>query len=609
MPRWTQEIAEALDDYRDELDDGTYDDEESLSLEGDSLRAHVPPARSFQSTTSREDPAVKTKRPSRTAPEVGVHSKATMKASNRSDPVAGKRVLHSAKIVETSTLPAQQPQPATMRMTPTAHPQESKPKRDATSSRGRLAEALQEQSCRHLTVVFAGHVDAGKSTLIAQMLIQLGSATLTELSRADQRAFQTPQEAPNLAWMLDSEQSERQHGVTVDMAIRQASPPDGTFTISFLDCPGHQDFVLAFLRGAFLADLGVLVVDARPGASDWAIEDERGQTRRHAQILRHVGVEQLVVAINKMDSCHYDESHFVALRRRLDHMLCGELGWQQIVYVPCSGRYGENTVDGTAPAQLREWYRPPEYEPLSLLGAMDRYLRSSAASRVTRLREPGIFAVLAADSTTFMGTLLTGTLYDGQAVTLWRTNGDTLDCVLDSIETLPERLAVDALPSRCFGTVRLSARGRQRAKSDAGEFASSGALMITAPEEQRVRFASRIRARLFGLASTMPVLPGQRLELFTAAVWGIIVRIRSLHSDDTGSSRKKLRRLPENAFSIAEITCVMEGSTGIGERDALLGEDIALQPFALASSSRELGCFVLRFRQNLVAIGEVIALC
>ena len=144
-----------------------------------------------------------------------------------------------------------------------------------------------------------------------------------------------------LAWILDTGEQERTHGVTTDIATHPFSTSSTSFTI--LDAPGHRDFVPNMLAGASMADIAVLVVDANQLESGM-----KGQTREHVLLAKAAGLKQIIVAINKMDTTtpeNWSETAFTSVSVEVGKFLqdAGFAG-EDIAFVPCSGLGGANVV-------------------------------------------------------------------------------------------------------------------------------------------------------------------------------------------------------------------------------------------------------------------------
>ncbi len=192
-----------------------------------------------------------------------------------------------------------------------------------------LAQNEEKELLRFST---AGSVDDGKSTLIGRLLADSKNiyedhlASLKQLARKD--------EAPNLALLLDGLKAEREQGITIDVAYRYFSTPKRKFIIA--DTPGHEQYTRNMVTGASGANLAIVLVDARNGVLT--------QTRRHAFITSLLGIQHLVVAVNKMDTVDYSEEVFAAIRHEfLDY--AAKLNVSDIRLVPVSALLGDNVVE------------------------------------------------------------------------------------------------------------------------------------------------------------------------------------------------------------------------------------------------------------------------
>ncbi|HYF08085.1 MAG TPA: GTP-binding protein, partial [Acetobacteraceae bacterium] len=190
-----------------------------------------------------------------------------------------------------------------------------------------------------LRVATCGSVDDGKSTLIGRLLHDTGSVpedVLAALSR-DSRKHGTTGEAPDLALLLDGLEAERQQGITIDVAHRYFSTARRSFIL--LDSPGHEQFTRNMATAASMADVAVVLVDARKGVLT--------QTRRHVAIGALLGVPRLVLAVNKMDLVGFDQAVFQAIVAEL-RAFAARLGVTAIEAVPICARDGDNVVRASA---------------------------------------------------------------------------------------------------------------------------------------------------------------------------------------------------------------------------------------------------------------------
>jgi elongation factor 1 alpha-like protein len=154
-----------------------------------------------------------------------------------------------------------------------------------------------------------------------------------------------------LAWVLDQGTEERARGVTIDIATNKFETEKTSFTI--LDAPGHRDFVPNMIAGASQADFAVLVIDASTGNFESGL---KGQTKEHALLVRSMGVQKIIVAINKMDSVQWSYERFEEIQQQISSFLT-TAGFQpkNVSFIPCSGLQGDNIArKSTDPSS--KWY-------------------------------------------------------------------------------------------------------------------------------------------------------------------------------------------------------------------------------------------------------------
>lgn len=182
---------------------------------------------------------------------------------------------------------------------------------------------------------------------------------LSDLNAVDQRTLEKyRREAEKigkgsfaLAWVLDQSSEERARGVTIDIATNKFETEKTSFTI--VDAPGHRDFVPNMIAGASQADFAVLVIDASIGNFESGL---RGQTKEHALLVRSMGVQKIVVAVNKMDTVQWSKDRFDEIEQQISSFLT-TAGFQakNISFVPCSGIEGDNVTRRSEDARA-SWY-------------------------------------------------------------------------------------------------------------------------------------------------------------------------------------------------------------------------------------------------------------
>ncbi|VDO20213.1 unnamed protein product [Brugia timori] len=215
-----------------------------------------------------------------------------------------------------------------------------------------------------VNLVIVGHVDAGKSTLIGHLLYQLGSVDERTMHKYKQESAKTGKASFAYAWILDDTQEERQRGITMDIARTTFETEHRKIFV--LDAPGHKDFIPNMIMGAAEADAGILVINATRGEFETGF-DQGGQTREHAVLLRSLGVGELIVAINKMDTVNWCQQRYDELCATLKVFLRKQASYSAVKFVPLSGLDGTNLTKAPPDGHsLCTWYQGP-----TLLQVMD----------------------------------------------------------------------------------------------------------------------------------------------------------------------------------------------------------------------------------------------
>ncbi|RLF24216.1 MAG: translation elongation factor EF-1 subunit alpha [Thermoprotei archaeon] len=215
----------------------------------------------------------------------------------------------------------------------------------------------------HLNLVIIGHVDHGKSTLVGHLLYLTGQYDEKKLKEIEQLASKMGKEDMKWAWILDKLKEERERGVTIDLAFMKFETKRYFFTI--IDAPGHRDFVKNMVTGASQADCAILVVSAKEGEFEAGMSP-LGQTREHLFLAKTMGIDQVVVAINKMDTVNWSKERYEQIREQLARFMRG-LGYKvtEIHFVPVSAWTGDNLV---SKSDKMPWYDGP-----TLLEALDSF--------------------------------------------------------------------------------------------------------------------------------------------------------------------------------------------------------------------------------------------
>ncbi len=196
----------------------------------------------------------------------------------------------------------------------------------------------------HINLVFIGHVDHGKSTTVGRLLFDSGNVDEQAMRKLKEKAEELGKGGFEFAFVMDNLKEERERGVTIDLAYKKFETPKYNFSI--IDAPGHKDFIKNMITGASQADAGVVVVAASDGVM--------AQTKEHIFLSRTLGVQQLIIAVNKMDMVKYDQAKFEDVKKEVQALL-KTVGYKidEIPFVPIASLIGDNVVKKS---ENMSWY-------------------------------------------------------------------------------------------------------------------------------------------------------------------------------------------------------------------------------------------------------------
>ncbi|AGB30589.1 elongation factor 1-alpha [Natrinema pellirubrum DSM 15624] len=191
-------------------------------------------------------------------------------------------------------------------------------------------------SDQHQNLAIIGHVDHGKSTLVGRLLYETGSVPEHVIEQHREEAEEKGKGGFEFAYVMDNLAEERERGVTIDIAHQEFSTDAYDFTI--VDCPGHRDFVKNMITGASQADNAVLVVAADDGVAP--------QTQEHVFLARTLGIDELIIGINKMDIVDYEESTFDEVVEEVNQLLKQvQFQTDDASFIPISAFEGDNIAE------------------------------------------------------------------------------------------------------------------------------------------------------------------------------------------------------------------------------------------------------------------------
>jgi elongation factor 1-alpha len=280
----------------------------------------------------------------------------------------------------------------------------------------------------HISIVVTGHVDAGKSTTVGNLVYSLGGIPEREMNKLKAEAAENGKASFGFAYYMDTNKEERARGVTIQSTTKDFYTEK--YHYSIVDAPGHKDYIKNMITGSSSADVGLILVPAEKGGFEAAIAKadpkqgvEEGQTRQHARLLYLMGIEQIVVGVNKMDSCGWSEERFEEIKGEFAKLL-QHIGFKpkKVPFIPYSGYNGDNLVKRSDKAP---WYKgwkanlSPKVvvEGYTILDALNDYIQPPKRLPNAPLRLPisniynikGVGQIIA-------GTVEQGTLHPGDVV-------------------------------------------------------------------------------------------------------------------------------------------------------------------------------------------------
>jgi len=251
----------------------------------------------------------------------------------------------------------------------------------------------------HINLVFIGHVDHGKSTLVGRLLYDTGALSEQDYRKLKQEAESRGKATFAFAYVMDNLKEERERGVTIDVSYKKFQGKKNDYTI--IDAPGHKDFVKNMITGTSQADAAVLVVSAKEGIQP--------QTKEHAFLAQVMGLKQLIVAANKMDEVNYDEKIFNKLKEDVTKLLTG-VGFklESIKFIPVSAWLGDNVAKKS---DKLAWFKGP-----TIVEALDELIApESPTGKPLRLPIQDVYNIKGV-GTVPVGRIETGILKPGETL-------------------------------------------------------------------------------------------------------------------------------------------------------------------------------------------------
>jgi len=221
---------------------------------------------------------------------------------------------------------------------------------------------------QHVSIVICGHVDAGKSTTTGRLIFELGGIPEREMQKLRDEADRLGKGSFAFAFYMDRQKEERERGVTISCTTKEFFTETKHYTV--IDAPGHRSFIKNMITGASQADVALIMIPA-DGNFTTAIArgnpktgEVQGQTRQHALLINLLGVKQIIVGVNKMDSdmAKYGEPRYKEIKEEMASTLI-KVGWPKpfvdssVPFIPISGWLGDNLI---TPSTNMPWYTGSE---------------------------------------------------------------------------------------------------------------------------------------------------------------------------------------------------------------------------------------------------------
>jgi elongation factor 1-alpha len=298
----------------------------------------------------------------------------------------------------------------------------------------------------HVSIVICGHVDSGKSTTTGRLIFDLGGIPEREMQKLKDEAKTLGKDSFAFAFYMDKSKEERARGVTIACTTKEFFTDRYHYTV--IDAPGHRDFIKNMISGASQADVALIMVPA-DGNFTTAIQRGnhkqgivQGQTRQHARLINLLGVKQIIVGINKMDTdiAAYKKDRYDEIKAEMASTLM-KVGWKKdfvaksTPFMPISGWMGDNLL--TASAKMPWWQGQDVVKPLdgksikvvTLLDCMNNMVEPPTRDESKAMRMPvsGVYKIKGVGDV-ITGRVEQGAVKPGQEVKFVPTDTANLAC-------------------------------------------------------------------------------------------------------------------------------------------------------------------------------------
>ncbi|SCU81866.1 LADA_0C01530g1_1 [Lachancea dasiensis] len=422
----------------------------------------------------------------------------------------------------------------------------------------------------HMSIIFMGHVDAGKSTMGGNLLYLTGSVDKRTVEKYEREAKDAGRQGWYLSWVMDTNKEERNDGKTIEVGRAYFETEKRRYTI--LDAPGHKMYVSEMIGGASQADVGILVISARKGEYETGFE-KGGQTREHALLAKTQGVNKMIVVVNKMDdpTVGWEQERYDLCVKNISVFLKA-IGYnikQEVIFMPVSGYTGAGLKQRVDPKDC-PWYTGPSL--LEYLDAMTHVDR--------RINAP--FMLPIASKMKDLGTIVEGKIESGHI----KKNSSTL--------LMPNRIPVEIVNifneteaevdmAVCGEQVRLKLKGVEEEDISAG-------FVLTSPKNP-VKNVTKFVAQIAIVELKSIISAGFSCVMHVHTAIEEVTITKLLHKLEKGSNRKS-KKPPAFAKKGMKIIAVIEAEG-----------PVCVETY---QDYPQLGRFTLRDQGTTIAIGKIV---
>lgn len=422
----------------------------------------------------------------------------------------------------------------------------------------------------HVSIIFMGHVDAGKSTMGGNLLYLTGSVDKRTIEKYEREAKDAGRQGWYLSWVMDTNKEERNDGKTIEVGKAYFETEKRRYTI--LDAPGHKMYVSEMIGGASQADVGILVISARKGEYETGFE-KGGQTREHALLAKTQGVNKMIVVINKMDdpTVNWSQERYDQCVSNLSNYLKA-IGYnvkQDVVFMPVSGYSGAGLKERVKKEEC-PWYDGPALlEYLDEMKHVDRHVNAPFMLPIaSKMKDLG---------TVVEGKIESGHIKKGQS-TLLMPNKIPVE-----IQNIYNETENEVDMAVCGEQVKLRIKGIEEEDISAG-------FVLTSPKnpiKNVTRFVAQIA--IVELKSIMSAGFSCVMHVHTAIEEVHITRL--LHKLERGTNRKS-KKPPAFAKKGMKIIALLETEA-----------PVCVETY---DDYPQLGRFTLRDQGTTIAIGKIV---